>query len=86
MVQFFGSAKIIIFTIFKLVPILWVSQYLSTLRYYCFDKNDLHQVVTTHKFHENRITMKEVVVVTRIVPLDSSTAVTQTKDQDQNKI
>ena len=36
MVQFFGSAKIIIFTIFKLVPILWVSQYLSTLRYAYF--------------------------------------------------
>ena len=33
MVQFLGSAKIIIFTIFKLVPILWVSQFLSTLRY-----------------------------------------------------
>ena len=33
MVQFFGSAKIIIFTIFKLVPILWVSQFLGTIRY-----------------------------------------------------
>ena len=32
MVQLFGLAKIIIFTIFKLVPIVWVSQYLSTIR------------------------------------------------------
>ena len=32
MVQFFGSAKIIIFTIFKLVPILSVSQFLSVIQ------------------------------------------------------
>ena len=34
MVQFLGSAKIIIFTILKLVPILWVSQFLSTIWYF----------------------------------------------------
>ena len=43
MIQFFGLAKIIIFMIFKLVPILWVSQFLSTIRCYNFSQIDLQK-------------------------------------------
>ena len=50
MVQYLGSAQIIIFTIFKLVPILWVSQYLSTIRY--MEMYKLHYELTGHAVDE----------------------------------
>ena len=69
MVQFFGLDKIIIFTIFKLVPILWVSQYVSLNRSH--ERNEICSLplkATVGKFLEEFIGTftNDVLVVKRV--------------------